>query len=134
MNTISTLLIDIEHPGLKEPLRLMCGHGFSALRTDNTGRDIFGFAHEGREYLLFPFSFATDGENRLIMSIPAAYAEWFANMNLNGARIRFASPHGEPLFAFLPKERQSGTGVLAIDDQGVIAVTMDMAGSARSPA
>lgn len=134
MNDITTLLVDIEHPGLAEPLRLMCGRGFSVLRTDNTGRDIYGFAHEGREYLLVPFSFAADGGNTLIMSIPATYEEWFEGMNMDGARISFASPHGEPLFASLPEEYQSGSGVIGIDGQGVISIAMDKAAPARRAA
>lgn len=127
MNRAATLLMDIEHPGLTEPLRLMCGCGFSLLRTDSTGRDIYGFAHQGREYLLVPFSFATDGENRLIMTLPAMYEEWFENMNVSGARIHFASPHGEPPFAALAGEYQSGSGMLDIDGQGVVRITMDRA-------
>lgn len=134
MNNITTLLVDIEHPGLAEPLRLMCGRGFSVLRTDNTGRDIYGFAHDGREYLLVPFSFAADGENTLVMTIPATYEEWFGDMNMNGARISFASPHGEPLFVSLPEEYQSGSGVLGIDDRGVISITMDKADPAQRAA
>ena len=134
MNNISTLLVDIEHPGLTEPLRLMCGREFSVLRTDNTGRDIYGFAHQGREYLLVPFSFAADGENTLAMTIPPTYEEWFMDMNMDGARISFASPHGEPLFVSLTEEYQSGSGVLGIDDQGGISITMDKADPARRAA
>ncbi len=127
MSTITTLLVDIEHPDLDEPLYLMCGRDFSVLRTDNTGRDIYGFAHEGREYLLAPFSIETADENRLIMTLPASYEEWFAGLGLDGARIRFSSPHGEPVFAHLPDEYRSGSGLLGIDDQGRIHISLDKA-------
>ena len=127
MSTITTLLVDIEHPDLDEPLYLMCGQDFCVLRTDNTGRDIYGFAHEGREYLLVPFSIEMADENRLLMTLPASYEEWFAGLGLDGARIRFSSPHGEPVFAHLPDEYRSGAGLLGIDDQGRIHITLDKA-------
>lgn len=125
MNTVTTLLVDIEHPDAAEPLRLMCGRDFTVLRTDNTGRDIYGFAHEDQEYLLVPFSFETTGENTLAMRLPASYEEWFMDLNVNGARIRLRSPHGESLFTHMPAEYRSGTGVLNIDQEGRIAVTID---------
>lgn len=127
MNATTTLLVDIEHPDLDEPLYLMCGRDFCVLRTDNTGRDIYGFAHEGREYLLAPFSFEAAGDNRLIMALPPSYEEWFTDLGLDGARVRFFSPRGEPLFACLPDEYRSGSGRLDIDDQGRVHVSLDKA-------
>ena len=127
MNDVTTLLVEIERPVPAEPLYLMCGRGFSVLRTDITGRDLYGFAHDGKEYLLFPFSFAKNGGNTLSLNIPSTYEEWFMDMDMNGARIRFASPHGEPLFTHMAEEYRSGSGVLSIDAQGGISVTMDKA-------
>lgn len=127
MSAITTLLVDIEHPDLDEPLHLMCGRDFCVLRTDNTGRDIYGFAHEGREYLLAPFSFETAGENRLLMTLPASYEEWFAGLGLDGARIRLFSPHGESAFPHLPDEYRSGSGRIGIDDQGRVHISLDRA-------
>ena len=127
MSAITTLLVDIEHPDLDEPLHLMCGQNFCVLRTDNTGRDIYGFAHEGKEYLLAPFSLEAAGENRLLMTLPASYEEWFTGLGLDGAHIRFFSPHGEALFAHLPDEYRSGSGLLGIDGQGRIHISLDKA-------
>lgn len=134
MNATTTLLVDIEHPDLDEPLYLMCGRDFCVLRTDNTGRDIYGFAHEGKEYLLAPFSFEAAGENSLLMTLPASYEEWFAGLGLDGARIRFSSPHGEPLFTRLPDEYRSGSGRLGIDDKGRIHISLDKADPASARA
>jgi hypothetical protein len=120
-----TLLMDIEHPESSGRIRLMCGPGFSFLRTDATGRDIYGFVHKGVEYLLLPLSFTISENNVLLMTIPAQYEEWFAQMRLHGARIRFSSPCGEPPFVAMPEECRSNSGVLRIDDEGVIAIVMD---------
>ncbi|MDR2489290.1 MAG: hypothetical protein LBD42_07350 [Desulfovibrio sp.] len=132
MNSITTLLVDIEHPDSSGRLQLMCGSGFSLLRTDATGRDIYGFTHEDREYLLIPLSFAIHADNRLAMTIPTLYEEWFADMRMDGARIRFTSPHGEPLFAALPEEYRSDSGVLRIDADGTVFIIMDKADPAHN--
>ena len=131
MNSIKTLFVEIDRPGLEEPLRLMSGHGFSVLRTDNTGRDIYGCAHEGKEYLLFPLSFEQSSRDRLDMSIPASYEEWFMDMVADGAVIRFTTPWGEHVFVGMPEEYQSGSGILRIDGSGGVSVTMDKADPSR---
>jgi hypothetical protein len=120
-----TLFIDIEHPEQTETLRLMCGSDFEVLRTDNTGLEIYGKAHRGREYLLFPLDFRPLDAGVLSVRLPAEYAEWFLERGIDGARISFSTAHGSPMFAEMPEEYWSSAGFLRIDNPASIRVELD---------
>lgn len=127
-----TLLLEITHPDENEPLRLMCGHGFDVLRTDNTGREIYGLQHEGEDYLLFPLAVDRHDDNALAVTFPAAYGEFFDGWRTHGARVLLKSPHGIPYFPGIAEQFQSGRGMMRKDGEGGLTVILDPAEPGRA--
>lgn len=119
------MFIDIRRPDHDEPLLLMCGSDFEILRTDKTGLEIYGKAHNGREYLLFPISFKALDAGVLEVRVPTEYREWFMERCMDGARIEFGTPHGRPFFPDMPEEYCSSSGYLRIDGEGMTRVELD---------
>jgi hypothetical protein len=125
MSDKHALLMEIHLPDADEPLRLMSGQGFEALRTDNTGREIFGLAHNGQDYLFFPFSFRPLDAGVLSMNLPPEYDEHCLGENPDGARIVFGSTNGTPVFAAMPEEYHSSSRTQRQDANGAIRVLLD---------
>jgi len=120
-----TLLIDIEHDQHAKPLRFMCGSDFEMLRTDATGREIYGKSHQGKEYLFFPLQFQPLEAGVLAVRISGEYHEWLMEYDLDGARIIFSTPHGGPGFPDLPEEYRSSTGYLRVKDASSMRVELN---------
>lgn len=120
-----TLLIEIDHPELSEPLCLMSGSTFEVLRKDMTGLEIYGMTHQGKEYLLFPMEFRPLDAGILGLGMPSEYREWFLERNVEGARIVFGAPHGTPFFPDMPEEYRSSAGTLRLTPTGEFKVELD---------
>ena len=125
MSNGKTFLMAIERPETEESLFLMCGQGFTVLRTDVAGRDIYGFLHCGREYLLMPLGFSYVGEDALRMIAPASYEEWLWDMLIDGARIQLFSPYGEHLFTDSPEPFSTCSGILKRSGEGEYLISLD---------
>lgn len=133
MSAQKALLMEISYPHSDEALYLMSGHGFEVLRTDNTGREIYGVAHEGREYLFFPFSFKPLDAGILTICMPQEYEESCLDHRADGARIIFSAQHGTPFFADMPEEYQTNTGIIRIEKNGEMRVLLDKAKEVEPP-
>jgi hypothetical protein len=125
------LLMEIHLPEADEPLRFMSGQSFEALRNDPTGREVYGLAHKGQDYLFFPFSFRPLDAGVLAMQLPPEYDDHCLGDNPDGARIVFGSTQGMPCFPDMPDEFQSNTGVLQLDPSGNLRVLLDKIDPAR---
>jgi hypothetical protein len=125
------LLMEIHLPEADEPLRFMSGQSFEALRDDPTGREVYGLAHKGQDYLFFPFSFRPLDAGVLAMQLPPEYDDHCLGDNPAGARIVFGSTQGLPCFPDMPDEFQSNAGVLQLDPSGNLRVLLDKVDPAR---
>lgn len=125
MTANATLLIDIERPDAAASVSLMCGRDFTVLRTDSTGRDVYGLAHNDREYLFFPMEISMKEEGCLLLGIPAGYEGEILDSLVDGARIEFSSVRGVPYFAGMPEEYQSSSGIIRVDESGALHVHLD---------
>lgn len=134
MSDHTTLLIEIYSPDAAEPVCLMNGRGFDVLRKDSTGQEVYGLAHQGKEYLLFPLDFRPLDAGKLAVIIPSEYEDWFFDATVEGARIVFSSTHGTPFFAEMPEEYHSNTGILRFDGSGKATVLLDRVTQDRNEA
>ncbi len=120
-----TLLIDIEHPEQAEALRLMCGADFEVLRVDATGLEVYGKAHQGKDYLFCPLAFRPAEAGFLAVHMPSEYEEWFMERGVDGARVVFSTPQGRACFPDMPEEYRSNAGYLRVGKDAALHVELD---------
>ncbi len=125
MSGTNVLLMEISHESSSEPLRLMTGRDFYKLRQDESGREVYGFAHEGGEYLLFPLAFQKKSDGVLALDMPACEEHLFSGRD--GHRVVFKSPNGDPYFSFMSEEFHTCTGVLRLDADNMVFIELDSA-------
>ncbi len=129
MHATIPLLIEIDRPEAKEPLRFMCGPGFEFLREDKTGREIYGLMHGGKEFLFFPFTLNTPETGVVNLSFPSEYEDTCLDAGLDGARIVFHCLDREAFFGDPAKDGLCLAGILRVSSENGFSVLLDQPGA-----
>lgn len=125
MSDDTLFLMEIFHPDHKESVCLMSGKGFEVLYEDKTGREVYGYAYEDKEYLFFPMTLNVTENGSIAVTASYDYEDSYLDQRADGSRVVLSSPYGLHFLADTYKNCISATGLLRVDSSGQVVINLD---------